>query len=134
MIYMLDTNICIYTINKKPLSFLDRLEKIDKAYHIAISSIVLAELQYGVSNSLHKAQNQINLDAFLTKVSVLPFCEKSAFYYGEIRSSLKKQGQLIGGNDLLIASHAIMEDAILATSNINEFSRIDNLKVEHWEL
>ena len=93
----------------------------------------MAELQYGVSNSIQKIQNQINLDVFLTKVSILPFCEKCAFYYGEIRSKLKKQGKLIGNNDLLIASHAIMENAILATNNVDEFKRIENLRVENWE-
>lgn len=134
MIYMLDTNICIYVINKKPLSFLKKLEEIERAYEIAISSIVLAELQYGVSNSVHKVQNQMNLDAFLSKISVLPFCEKSGFYYGEARSALKRSGQLIGGNDLLIASHAICLDARLGTNNIEEFRRVDSLKVEYWEL
>lgn len=134
MIYMLDTNICIYTINKKPDAFLKRLEEIEQSYNLMISSIVLAELQYGVSNSIHKVQNQINLDAFLTKISILPFCEKSAFYYGEIRSELKKQGQLIGGNDLLIASHAVTYNAILATNNISEFNRVKGLKVEYWKL
>lgn len=132
MIYMLDTNICIYIINKKPLSFLPKLEKIDKSNTLAISSIVLAELQYGVSHSVHKLQNQINLDAFLTKVEILPYCEKAAFFYGEIRSLLQKQGQLIGGNDLLIASHAIAEEAILITNNSSEFKRVKDLKVEIW--
>jgi len=129
---MLDTNICIYIINKKPLSFLPKLEKIDQLHTLAISSIVLAELQYGVSNSVHKIQNQINLDAFLTKVEILPYCEKAAFFYGEIRSLLQKQGKLIGGNDLLIASHAVAEEAILITNNSSEFKRVKDLKVEIW--
>jgi tRNA(fMet)-specific endonuclease VapC len=129
---MLDTNICIYIINKKPLSFLPKLEKIDQLHSLMISSIVLAELQYGVSNSISQTQNQINLDAFLTKIDVLPFCEKAAFFYGAIRSKLKKQGQLIGGNDLLIASHAIAEEATLITNNASEFKRVQGLKLEIW--
>ena len=130
MIYMLDSNICIYVINKKPLSFLPKLEKIDEFHTLAISSIVLAELQYGVSNSVHKTQNQINLDAFITKVEILPYCEEAAFFYGKIRSSLQQQGKLIGGNDLLIASHAIAEEAILITNNSSEFKRVRDLKIE----
>ena len=108
------------------------IEKIDEFHTLAISSIVLAELQYGVSNSVHKTQNQINLDAFLTKVEILPYCEKAAFFYGEIRSSLQQQGKLIGGNDLLIASHAIAEEAILITNNSSEFKRVRDLKIEIW--
>jgi tRNA(fMet)-specific endonuclease VapC len=127
---MLDSNICIYVINKKPLSFLPKLEKIDEFHTLAISSIVLAELQYGVSNSVHKTQNQINLDAFITKVEILPYCEEAAFFYGKIRSSLQQQGKLIGGNDLLIASHAIAEEAILITNNSSEFKRVRDLKIE----
>ena len=132
MIYMLDTNICIYIINQKPLSFLPKLEKIDQRHTLAISSIVLAELQYGVSHSVHKIQNQINLDAFLTKVEILPYCEKAAFFYGEIRSTLQKQGQLIGSNDLLIVSHAVAEEATLITNNASEFKRVKALKLEIW--
>ena len=129
---MLDSNICIYIINKKPLSFLPKLETIDRLHTLAISSIVLAELQYGVSHSVHKTQNQINLDAFLTKVEILPYCEKAAFFYGEIRSTLQKQGQLIGSNDLLIASHAVAEEATLITNNASEFKRVKALKLEIW--
>lgn len=81
---------------------------------------------------MHKTQNQINLDAFLTKVEILPYCEKAAFFYGEIRSSLQQQGKLIGGNDLLLASHAIAEEAILITNNSSEFKRVRDLKIEIW--
>ena len=89
-------------------------------------------MQYGVSHSVHKTQNQINLDAFLTKVEILPYCEKAAFFYGEIRSTLQKQGQLIGSNDLLIASHAVAEEATLITNNASEFKRVKALKLEIW--
>lgn len=132
MIYMLDTNICIYTINKKPLSYLQRLQTLEVTSILAISAIVLAELQYGVSHSLNKQQNQINLDIFLSKLKVIDFSAKCAFYYGELRVKLKKNGTIIGSNDLLIASHAIAEDATLVTNNTNEFKRIPNLIIENW--
>ena len=62
----------------------------------------------------------------------MPYCEKAAFFYGEIRSTLQKQGQLIGSNDLLIASHAIAEEATLITNNASEFKRVKALKLEIW--
>lgn len=135
MIYMLDTNICIYIINKKPIIYLQNLELIERNDTISISSIVAAELQYGVFNSnLHnKNQNQINLDAFLGKIEIIDFTAKSAFYYGELRAKLEQSGKIIGSNDLLIASHAIAEDAILVTNNTKEFERIPNLVLENWD-
>jgi tRNA(fMet)-specific endonuclease VapC len=132
MMYMLDTNICIYIINQKPVSYLKSLDRFEQNSSLTISSIVLAELQYGVSNSFHKEQNQINLDVFLNKIDVIPFSAKCAFYYGEIRSKLKKEGIIIGNNDLLIASHALAERAILVTNNIGEFKRIPELQLENW--
>lgn len=132
MLYMLDTNICIYLIKKHPISYFKKLEKLQEKNIIAISSIVLSELQYGVSNSQHKKQNQINLNAILTKLDVMDYTDKCAFYYGEIKATLKKEGCLIGGNDLLIASHAVAEDACLITNNEKEFRLIKNLMIENW--
>lgn len=133
MIYMLDTNVCIYAINKKPISYCKKLDILDKKQEICISSIVLAELQYGVSASRHQQQNQINLDSFLSKLTIIDFSAKCAFFYGEIRASLKNSGVIIGSNDLLIASHALAEDAVLVTNNISEFQRIPKLKLENWK-
>lgn len=133
MIYMLDTNICIYAINKKPISYFKKLEILEQSHILSISSIVLSELQYGVSLSHHKAQNQINLDSFLSKLSIIDFSAKCAFYYGEIRAKLKRDGVIIGGNDLLIASHALAEQAILVTNNMSEFNRIPQLIIENWD-
>ena len=133
MIYMLDTNICIYAINKKPPSYLHKLEELEQMRHtLSFSSIVLSELQYGVSNSHNQKLNQINLDIFITRLEVLDFSAKCAFYYGELRAKLKKEGTVIGNNDLFIASHAIAEQAILVTNNISEFNRVPGLITENW--
>ena len=132
MKYMLDTNICIYAINKKPESYSKKLQQLDKNT-IVISSIVLAELQYGISCSHHKEQNQINLNNFLSKLEVLDFSAKCASVYGDIKAELKRNGKLISDNDLLIASHAISEEATLVTNNISEFNRIKDLTVENWD-
>jgi tRNA(fMet)-specific endonuclease VapC len=133
MIYMLDTNICIYAINKKPDSYLQKLQALEQIHTLSISSIVLAELQYGVSNSHNQKQNQINLDIFISRLEIIDFSAKCAFYYGELRAQLKKEGTIIGNNDLLIASHAIAEQAILVTNNISEFKRIPKLVLENWD-
>lgn len=135
MFYMLDTNICIFLLSKKKPLYFDRLEKLQtKGKHkIAISTIVLAELQYGISNSQRQEQNQSDLNTLLSKFEILPYSTECAYFYGKIRSSLKKNGCVIGGNDLLIASHAIAEDAILITNNIREFERVDGLALEFWE-
>ena len=133
MIYMLDTNICIYAINKKPVSYLQKLEALEKRHTLSISSIVLSELQYGVANSKNQNQNQINLDIFISRLKIIDFSAKCAFYYGELRAYLKKEGIIIGNNDLFIASHAIAEEAVLATNNMSEFKRIPKLIVENWD-
>jgi len=132
MIYMLDTNICIYIINKKPISYIKKLESLEKTDSIALSAIVLAELQYGVSNSRFKEKNQINVNSFVSKLDIRDFTEQCAFFYGEIRTDLKQKGIIIGNNDLLIASHAICEEATLVTNNISEFNRIKGLKLINW--
>jgi len=132
MIYMLDTNICIYILNKKPISYIQKLENLEKKHPIFISSIVLAELQYGVANSKFKKQNQINVNYLLDKLEVLEFSSKCALYYGELRADLKRKGIIIGNNDLLIASHALAEGAILVTNNASEFERVKGLKIIDW--
>lgn len=129
---MLDTNICIYILNKKPESYIKKLENLEKRHPIFISSIVLAELQYGVANSKFKEQNQINVNYLLDKLEVLDFSSKCAFYYGELRADLKHRGVIIGNNDLLIASHALAEDATLVTNNSSEFERAKGLKIVDW--
>jgi len=135
MLYMLDTNICIFLLSKKKIAYFDKLDKLQTraGTKIAISAIVLAELQYGIANSQHKARNQSDLGILLSNLDILPYTDKSAFYYGEIRADLKKKGCIIGGNDLLIASHAIGEKAALITNNTKEFQRIKGLSVLHWE-
>ncbi|MCC8468130.1 MAG: DUF4411 family protein [Rickettsia endosymbiont of Eriopis connexa] len=133
MIYMLDTNICVYSINKHPDSYYKNLELLAENSTIAISSIVLAELQYGVSKSKKKEQNQSKLDIFLSRLEIMNFSAKCTFYHGELRTELEQKGLVIGNNDLFIASHAIAENATLVTNNIKEFKRIPSLISENWD-
>ncbi|MDN5330880.1 MAG: tRNA(fMet)-specific endonuclease VapC [Tepidanaerobacteraceae bacterium] len=131
MKYMLDTNICIYIIKKKPTEVIERFKKLDIG-DICISSITLAELWYGVEKSQYKEKNRAALAAFIAPFEILPFSDKAATSYGEIRAFLEKRGESIGAYDLLIAAHALSENLTLVTNNVREFARIPGLSVENW--
>ena len=131
MTYMLDTNICIYIIKKKPEKVLERFrEKIEEG--ICISSITLAELQYGIKHSSKPSENEVALLRFILPLNVMPFDSEAATKYGEIREGLQKRGMPIGPMDMLIAAHALSENMILVTNNIREFERVNELKTENW--
>ncbi len=129
--YLLDTNICIYIIKQKPQQVLEKLMKID-CNDIAISTITIAELEYGAEKSLHKEKNKIALLEFLSVFQIIEFDDKDAVEYGKIRADLEKCGQPVGAMDMLIAAQARARDCTLVSNNIKEFKRIANLKLENW--
>lgn len=131
MKYMLDTNIIAYAKNNRPESVLKRLMQY-RPEDICISSITLAELEYGVYNSAKPEQNQFALMTFLAGIIVVPFDSDAAREYGVIRAGLKRKGTLIGANDLLIAAHAKSLDLTLVTNNTREFERVEGLELENW--
>ena len=131
MNFLIDTNICIYIINKHPPEVIQKF-KDSEVGQIAISSITVSELQYGVPKSKYRGHNLKRLEEFLTPSQILPYDEYAAKYYGEIRSQLENQGTIIGPLDLLIAAHALSQNLILVTNNEKEFKRIPSLKVENW--
>ena len=132
MKYMLDTNMCIYAQKNIP----QVIEKIKNnfQYGVAISSITLAELQYGVQASANIEKNTISLYKFLSIVEVLDFDSGAAIEYGKIRADLRKKGTPIGNMDMLIAAHAKSENLIVVTHNTREFERVEGLKLEDWYL
>jgi tRNA(fMet)-specific endonuclease VapC len=130
--YLLDTNICIYIINKKPLNVLERLESVIEE-NVCISSITVAELQFGVYNSRNIEKNRISLTGFLAPFEIIDFNGVDAEYFGIIRARLRREGKLIGPYDMLIAAQAMARDFTLVTNNTSEFSRISGLKVEDWK-
>ncbi len=132
MKYMLDTNMCIYAQKNIP-QVITKI-KDNFQYGIAISSITLAELQYGVQASANIEKNTISLYKFLSIVEVLDFDSGAAIEYGKIRADLRKKGTPIGNMDMLIAAHAKSEHLILVTHNIREFIRVPDLDVEDWYL
>lgn len=131
MKYMLDTNICIYIIKKKPIQVFEIFNTL-KVGDVCISSITLAELEYGVYKSQFPERNKLALANFLAPITILPFSDRASVIYGQIRADLEKQGQIIGAYDLLIAAHALSEDLIMVTNNTKEFRRIPNLTLKNW--
>ena len=131
MSYMLDTNICIYAMKNKPEKVLQRLkEEINDG--VCISSITLAELEYGMKHSSNPAKNEQALLRFLLPFDVLPFGAAAASEYGEIRAYQQQAGTPIGAMDMLIAAHAKSEDIVLVTNNTREFERVVGLELENW--
>ena len=131
MKYMLDTNICIYIIKKKPEKILKTFNSLNVG-DVCISSITFAEMQYGIFKSQHREKNTIALINFLAPIEIMPFSNNSAVCYGEIRADLEIRGQIIGAYDLLIAAHALSENLTLITNNVKEFSKIKGLSVLNW--
>ena len=131
--YMLDTNTIAYAKNRRPSQVLQRLLQHEPS-EISISSITMAELEYGVCHSSKSEQNHFALMMFLSGIEVLPFDSIAAFEYESIRESLQSQGLIIGGNDMLIAAHAKALGLTLVTHNTREFSRVENLMLEDWAL
>ena len=131
MTYMLDTNICIYVMKNRPEKVLERFKK-ELNNGMCISSVTLAELEYGMKNSTNPAKNEQSLLKFLLPLSILPFGTAAASEYGEIRTYLQNQGTPIGPLDMLIAGHARAEGLILVTNNVREFERVQGLKLDNW--
>jgi len=131
MRYMLDSNICIYIIKRKPQNVLMKLKEC-RQHGLAISAITLAELEHGVSKSEQQTKNRDSLTQFLSIIDVLPFDSGAAYEYGKIHADLQRKGQLIGPLDMLIAGHAISKGLIVVTNNVDEFERVERLKVENW--
>ena len=131
MNYLLDTNICIYLIKKKPQSVLARFNE-HAVGVIGISTISVAELSYGVHKGRLQDQNQQALLQFLAPLVIAEFDSDAAFTYGQIRADLEVQGSPIGSLDTLIAGHALSLGATVVTNNEREFSRVPKLRVENW--
>jgi tRNA(fMet)-specific endonuclease VapC len=129
--YMLDTDICIYIIKRKPKSVVKRLEKL-RPGQLAMSAITFAELMNGAKKSQFVESNVGKLNNLAEVLEIKSFDKKAAICYGDVRSKLEKKGEIIGGNDLLIAAHALSLDYILVTNNEKEFKRVEGLRLENW--
>ena len=128
--FMLDTNIVIYVIKRRPIEVMGIFN--DNAGRMAISAITLSELFHGAEKSAKVAQNLAVVEEFASLLEVLPYTAKASQHYGAIRSALEKVGRTIGVNDLHIAAHARSEGLIVVTNNVGEFARVPALQVENW--
>lgn len=131
MIYLLDTNTCIYFLNRSSEKIISQFKRFSPA-EINLPSITVAELFYGAEKSKAKKKNWAIVENFISTFEIVPFNEKSCEIYARIRASLEKSGASIGPIDLLIASISLANNYILVSNNIKEFRRIKGLKLENW--
>lgn len=128
--YLLDTNIVIYVLKRRPIEVLSVFNQ--NASRMAISAITLSELYHGAEKSIKVSENLAAIEDFCSRLDVLPYGSKAAQHYGAIRAGLEKLGQPIGVNDLHIAAHARSEGLVMVTNNVGEFARVPALQVENW--
>lgn len=131
MKYLLDTDICIEMIRRKPQRLVTQLA-IALPYGVAISSIGLAELELGVQQSKESENARGALERFLRPFVVLPFDQQAAQAYGRVHTERLNLGQPIGPFDTLIAAHALSRGLILVANNERESRRVPGLTVENW--
>jgi tRNA(fMet)-specific endonuclease VapC len=129
--YLLDTNICAYFMSRKYPAITAKFREHEPG-ELAISSIVAAELAYGVENSTRIESNRRNLELFLEKMNVIAWDDSALWQFGFHKAKLKKAGTKIGELDLLIGCQALAMDAVLVTNNTREFARIEGLRLENW--
>jgi tRNA(fMet)-specific endonuclease VapC len=131
--YLLDTNICIFAIKKRSETVLKKLkEKISDG--ICISSLTVAELEFGVENSQKIENNRIALLKFLSIFNIINFDDSDAIDYGRLKTDLRKEGRIIGPIDMLLAAQALNKELIFVTNNVKEFERVKGLKIEDWSM
>ena len=127
---MLDANICIYIMNKRPPGVAEKFAEFDSD-EIGISSIVVGKLSFGANKSNSTRTKQV-LQDFLEPITLIDFDVQAAYKYGEVRAALEQAGNPIGPHDTQIAAHALLLNATLVTNNLKEFKKIKGLKLENW--
>jgi tRNA(fMet)-specific endonuclease VapC len=128
--YMLDTDICIYVMKNYPQELRDKFNS--QAEQLCISSITLGELCYGAEKSARRADNLIAVEHFVARLDVLPFDERAAAHYGQLRAELERAGTPCGPHDMQIGGHARSQGLIIVTNNMREFNRMKGIRVENW--
>lgn len=132
MRYLLDTNVCIRYLNGRSKMIRQQLNW-KNPEEIVLCSVVKAELFYGAMKSRNPARSIEKQLQFVEHFVSLPFDDKAAEAYGQIRARLEQDGTPIGPNDLMIAAIAVANDVVLVTHNTREFSYIERLTIEDWE-
>ncbi|WP_247190798.1 type II toxin-antitoxin system tRNA(fMet)-specific endonuclease VapC [Escherichia coli] len=124
--FMLDTNICIFTIKNKPASVRERFNL--NQGRMCISSVTLMEVIYGAEKSQMPERNLAVIEGFVSRIDVLA----AATHTGQIRAELALQGRPVGPFDQMIAGHARSRGLIIVTNNTREFERVGGLRIEDW--
>ena len=130
--YLLDSNVCIHLLNKRHTK-IEQNFRSHSPTEIALCSIVKAELLFGARHSQRVSANLQRLKQFFAPLASLPFDDRCAEEYAQIRADLTAQGEIIGPNDLLIAAISRAHNTTLVTHNMSEFSRIIGIELEDWE-
>ena len=128
--YMLDASICIYVIKNRPPALRERFHSL--ADHLCVSSITLGELIYGAGKSSRPMEDLAVVEQFAARLQILPFADKAAAHYGNIRAQLERAGRPAGVYDMMIGGHARSEGLVLVSNNLREFERMDGLRIENW--
>jgi len=128
--YLLDTNMVIYTMKNRPQEVKKRFERHQGG--MGISAVTLGELVFGAEHSQQVERNLADIEAMVARLEVLPFDNKAAYHFGQIRAALYRMGQPIGPYDMMIAGQARAMGLILATNNVKEFERVPGLLLEDW--
>jgi tRNA(fMet)-specific endonuclease VapC len=129
--YILDTDTCSYIMKRSHPKLLKKLQRVPIGA-LAVSVVTMAELLYGAKLSSKPKLAIEAYEAFIRHLAVLDWTQEAAEHYADIRADLKKRGEMIGANDLLIAAHARSVKSVLVTNNVREFGRVKGLKVENW--
>lgn len=129
--YLLDTNICIYIINKRSPEVYRRFREI-QLQQLHIPTITIFELYYGFEKNQSRKRNEAYIQDFITPLKIVDFTMDAARKAASIRYQLQKKGTPIGAYDLKIAAIALAQDMVLLTNNTGEFKRVDGLKLENW--
>ena len=133
MIYLLDTNACVEFLRRRDSNVGKRLNAIPRS-QVAVCAPVVAELLFGAYRSNRPHENVILVQEFCATLTSLPFDDDAAYAISSLWATLAARGQLIGPMDLLIAGIALAHDLTLVTHNTREFSRVDGLRLEDWEV
>ncbi|WP_417546532.1 type II toxin-antitoxin system tRNA(fMet)-specific endonuclease VapC [Marinobacter sp.] len=128
--FMLDTNICIFTIKNRPEEVREAFKR--HSGQLSISTVTLMELIYGAEKSANPERNLADVEGFAARLEVLPYDTQAAAHSGQLRAELARIGKPIGPYDQIIAGHARAQGLILVTNNLREFDRVPGLRVEDW--
>ena len=128
---LLDTNMCIYVMNKRPPHVVEQFNDYSPG-EIGVTAITVAELQFGVAKSQQIQRNRSALLRFLAPLEIVPFAAPASEHYGLIKANLRRSGKMIGELDCLIAAQALALDIPIITNNTSEFQRVPDLKLENW--